>query len=575
MRALRGLFLCACVITTALAQIQVTPLVEFEGETSEPSLSPDGKTLLFDWCKPDYSCSIYERALAGGDVREVAGKDDKEGWPLAARWSPDGKRISFARFYSHYDSHLFIRDFSGGAERDLGLVCGFENNWSPDGRFLPVSEYVKNTSASLDCRVALFSSETGVRVARLTAHEGAAAFSPDGRRMAFADGKALMLLELTGEYRPKNAALTITREQNEITDVSWTPDGKRIVYGVSGDVPYLRRIAVSPYARPQTIPGLDSLLSITQLLADGSALATETTRLEALWRVDLTLAHPKLEMVADPGCFDGVPGCSPDGKSRAFLTKRTGVWQVWLANADGTNERRLVSAIPAFLNPADDGVPSIAGWSPDGKWIAVTVFPAHGNADTRTRLYVVSSAGGSMRRLGSQIYALDGPAWSPDSKSLYAIQGWSTEDRTHDLESPIVRVDLADGKISPLGADGMWPHVSVDGKFVYFFTSPRPKLSRIPIGGGTAERMWDKEDLSWLSVGPTARDLYLFQRLPREVAGADGTIIRFDPESRRAAPLVEIPFRPRFAFTSPDRRFLYLEQQGEAKRRVVLVHGLF
>ena len=58
-RALGWISSSVILLGTALAQVQITPLFELEGETSAPSLSPDGKTLVFDWCKPDYSCGIY------------------------------------------------------------------------------------------------------------------------------------------------------------------------------------------------------------------------------------------------------------------------------------------------------------------------------------------------------------------------------------------------------------------------------------------------------------------------------------------------------------------------------------
>jgi Tol biopolymer transport system component len=94
-----------------------------DGETSEPTLAPDGKTLAFQWCKPDYSCGIYTRPLAGGEVRPLIEGNTKEGLATSPRWSPDGGRIAFTRFYSHFDNHLFVRDISSGAERDIGSVC--------------------------------------------------------------------------------------------------------------------------------------------------------------------------------------------------------------------------------------------------------------------------------------------------------------------------------------------------------------------------------------------------------------------------------------------------------------------
>jgi len=550
-------------------------LLALDGQTSEPNLSPDGKTLAFDWCKPDYSCGIYTRPLAGGEIEVLAGKDVKKSMPLSPRWSPDGKRISFVRIYSHFDNHLILRDSNGGAEHDLGVICDreFQHSWRPDGRLLIASVYTEDPPRTFDCRLMLFSGEKGRRVRQIATRGGASAFSPDGRMLAYANGGALMLLNLTRDGQPTGPAATRAREPREISSVNWTPDGKQILYQGWGDVAYLRRVMVGLKSPPQAIPGLSSEISITQLLADGSALATETTQIEALWRADLT-SKAAPEIVADPGCSSGAPGCSPDRLRRAFITERTGISEIWLANSDGTNERPLVRSVPGFENPKDAGVPSLAGWSPDGKWIAFTVFPRRGNADIRTYLYVISSSGGVPQRLGKEAYSLDMPTWSPDSKSLYAVQGWQADNGPSPSKSLLVRVSLVDGTITSLGADGIWPRVSPDGKVIYFFTSPRPKLSRIPIGGGAAERLWEKDNLLWFCAGLGARYLYLFQQPPRDAEGQTHTIIRFDPESRQAIPLADIPFGPRSAYLSADERFLYFEQQEDPKQRVVLVRGL-
>jgi Tol biopolymer transport system component len=386
--------------------------------------------------------------------------------------------------------------------------------------------------------------------------------------LAYADGKSLKLLHLDSEYRPTGPAAILVREPRSISEVNWTPDGKQLIYKVWGDGPYIRRIALQSGARPQPISGLSGRLSISQLLADGSALATETTQLEALWRADLSSTPLRIEIATDQGCSSGDPDCSPEGSVRAFITARTGISEIRVANANGTNERPLVKSIPGFTTGwKGDGVPSLVGWSPDGKWIAFTVFPAHGNADLRSYLYVVPSSGGLPRRLAREAVAIIAPTWSRDSKSLYGSQGWSSRDEAHGVESPIVRVDVADGKITRLDGDGLWPQVSLDGTYLYFLGRFRSSLSRMRIGGGREELRWEHRDIG---LAPVVGNRYLYLFIDET-----NTIVRFDPESKAATTLAELPFRPRFAYLSRDERFLYFGQQDDPKSRVVIVRGLF
>jgi Tol biopolymer transport system component len=570
MRVFRALAASALFVVTAFCQVQVTPLLNLAG-TSDPALSPDRKTLLFDWCAPDSQCGIYARPFAGGAVVPLIGHDSKESTPVSPRWSPDGTRIAFVRIYSHFDVHLFMRDFKGGPERDLGAICDHapEVSWTPDSRFLLTSAYTGDPATTFDCRPVLISCDSGMRVRDIARRGGPVALSPDGRTVAYGDGGSLMLVKLTPGYSPVNSTAVIVREPREISNIVWTADGKQIVYQASGDVPYVRRVTVRRGARPEAIPGLMNRLDIAQFLDDGSALATETTQIEALWRADFTSTPTKLETVSDPGCSSGVPWCSPDGTLQAFITAPQGVSQISLANRGGTNERVLVKSIPSFFNPPNDGVPTWLGWSPDGKWLAFTVSPRLGNADIRSHLYIVSPSGGVPRQLGKEAFALDFPAWSPDSKSLYATQG--SED---DQKSPIVRVDIVGAPLSPSGADGIWPRVSRDGKYLYFFAGRRLDLYRIPIAGGAGERLWNGGDLRWVAVAVGSRYLYLFQETARPGAAATCKIIRFDPDLKQSTPLAEAPFCPRSAYLSSDERFVYFEQQELPKQRVVLVRGL-
>jgi WD40-like Beta Propeller Repeat len=302
-----------------------------------------------------------------------------------------------------------------------------------------------------------------------------------------------------------------------------------------------------------------------------AVLATETTQVEATWRVDLRSTPSKPATISDTECLAGVPSCSPDGRLQAFLKKNAGILEIWLSNADGTNGHLLAKAGPI----TDTGAPNLdGGWSPDGKWIAFRVFPGRGNTDFQSYLYVVPSTGGAVRRLAREAYSFDDPTWSRDSKSLYGVRGWPLDDRSHARQSPLVRVDIAEDKLVLLGADGIRPQVSPDSRFLYFFTSPYPKLSRIPIGGGPEERLSDRRYFAGSCPGVGSRYLYLFQEPPQDGSTRLYKIVRFDPVSRQATELADVPFQPRFAYLSPDEHFLYFGQLEDRRRRVVLVRGL-
>jgi hypothetical protein len=498
-------------------QVQIKPLLDdLAGNMDNPSLSPDGKTLAFDWCRPEpgNSCGMYTRPLAGGPVKPFVNGDNRNGYVSGPRWSPDGKMIAFTEQRNRWDIRLVVRSFGGGAERELGNVCEGAPSWSPDGRFVAAVR----DPGYMDCCPALFPAAGGQPSRDLAEHGGSPSFSPDGHLLAYAEGKSLKLLRLGPDYRPAGPAATLAQEPRQISQVNWTRDRKWIVYEATGDVPYLRRIALQPGAQPQAIPGLTDRLEISEFSADGTALATEIQPVEAWWRADLEATPVKVETVSQPACPAGGPGCSPDGRQRVFISTRTGFSEIRLANADGTNERLLVKSIPGFAD--SDGVPNLAGWS-------------------------------------------------RDSQSIYAWRDYSIRS----LPPALVRVAVSVGKVHGFGVSGVSPQLSPDGEIAYFLIRPGHGLSRMQIRGGATEVLLDQPDFAVSNYAVGQKYLYLFET-ERGAKTQTYTMLRLDPRTRQTSALAEIPFSPLSAWLSADERFLYFEQRDTPKRRVVLVHGL-
>ena len=571
-RILHALCLYPLLLAPASAQVRLQPILEVAGETSSPSLSPDGKTLAFEWSTSGNPDGIYTRPLEGGEPKLLV-----EGSLLDPKWSPDGRKLAFMRGYSCLSSLLFVRSVADGKELNLGRVCiGSAAVWSPDGRFL-VAGVHRSEANSGDCPLTLISAETGQRVRELAPDAKSAAFSPDGGILAYPDRRALKLLSLTADYQPRGPARILVTEPRPIAAVCWSRDGKQLIYNVRGDSPYLRKIGLEAGAQPQSIAGVPSELDLSEMLPDGSALATETVRETALWRVDLRSPNPRAEKVRDLPWTDELLRFSPDGLRLAFITTRTGFSQIWLANPDGTNQRPLVESVHGSAEPEDQRHPTDLEWSPDGKWIAFTADPLFGFNFPGAWLYVVSSSGGPVRCLLKGAVSIEGPSWAADGKSIFASR--STETRDKSSRPELVRIDLADGaatQITQRGGNG--PHPSADGKFLYYYSVQQlPQLSRVPVSGGVEERLTVGGVYDWPVAGVGSGCLYLFQALRLNPNPWARRLVRFDPATRRALPLapISVPIRTGSAHLTGDGRYLYFEEAGENPRqRVVLVRGL-
>jgi hypothetical protein len=67
--------------------------------------------------------------------------------------------------------------------------------------------------------------------------------------------------------------------------------------------------------------------------------------------------------------FESQPTWSPDGKTIAFLTDRTGVENLWIADADGSNPRAISKDGRTSDRPQIMVSPT---WTPDGQYVVVS-----------------------------------------------------------------------------------------------------------------------------------------------------------------------------------------------------------
>ncbi len=431
------------------------------------SLSPDDRQLAFATTSGrQENWDVWLTMVGDSEARRLTSDPANDIYPV---WSPDGKQIAFLRYPAHQPfgktpGTLYVVSPMGGPERRLtDYLTQGSPSWSPDGRWLAVSRYrTKGETApeSGGIQLLIVDGREGrtLTFPRPPAADLEPAFSPDGRALAYAscDDPAMAsscdvyVLPLDRDMRPKGPSRQVTRAKFRARGLTWTRDGRSIVYGVSsGAHSHLWRISADGSNSPERV----------ELAGPGGIAPTAGRSLDRLvftrFVLDLHINQLRPGASAAPliqsTMVDFQPQYSPDGRRVAFTSDRAEErGEVWLADAEGTNVTRLTRGPgQAQATPR---------WSPDGRTIAFNSVGDDGHRD----IWTIGVDGSGLRRMtrdpGDEQFA----SFSRDGRFLYY-----SSSRTGRLE--IWRVPVAGGAEEQVTREGgNQPFESFDGRTLYY-----------------------------------------------------------------------------------------------------------
>src|SRR6185295_14651984 len=416
------------------------------GEETFPRFSPDGRMLAYS-ADYDGSTDVYVVPVAGGEPVRLTHH------PMADRvvgWHPDGKRVLFASAREsgrQRYNQFYLVSVNGGLPEKLPVPYGEFGTFSPDGArfvYMPMSQDFRNWKryrGGWAPDLVLFDLKTFA--ARNITNNPANDAQPMWR------GNTIYFLSDRGSSQRNNiwaedlgtgAVRQVTQfDDFDITFPSIGPDA--IVFQAGGRLYLLslpgEKVAEVPIRVVTDSTTLRPRMAKADDLAASPSVSPTGRRAVFEARGDIvTLPAERgavINVTRTSGVADRYPRWSPDGKTIAYWSDRSGEYELTLHAADDSGPERKVTSLGAGFRYAPY-------WAPDSRKVAFI--------DQAMRIRIYDDATGKATEIdkspdwiahdGLEAFRFE---WSPDSRWVAYARPAATSNNA------IFLFDTRDGKL--------------------------------------------------------------------------------------------------------------------------------
>jgi Tol biopolymer transport system component len=392
--------------------VSFTQVTDLPGVETSPSLSPDGKSVVF------------AGTAGGGTGLYLLRIGNRKAVPLAAdsaarseepAFSPDGERIAFRS--DREGGGVFLMTASGESVTRL-TDSGFSPSWSPDGAEIVVSP------SSFRIPENLFNQTKGLSVVNVKSGQRRELavplqamqprWSPGGARIAYwglrAGGQRDLWTVAADGSDAASGGVAVTDDEALDWSPTWSPDGRYLYFSSNrGGTMNLWRVAMDertgrPLDKPEPITTPSTWSGRFSFSSDGTRLAFATLDYRSVLfrapfdaRRESTTGTP-VPIVTGSRRLHGLD-LSPDGEWAVY--SEAGVWEdLFVARADGTQYRRLTDDAFRDRGPV---------WSPDGTRIAF-----YSDRSGAYELWTIRPDGSGLAQITQGAATAGLPVWSPD-----------------------------------------------------------------------------------------------------------------------------------------------------------------
>ena len=450
--------------------LTIQPLTDHGQVTDFAALSPDGRLLAYGRREGERSLRVKQVAT-GSEVTVVPPQPGTFG--TGATFTPDGNYL----YYAHSDPanphnvNLYSVPSLGGTPHQVVSDVASAAAFSPDGKRIAYRRAIQDKAEDqILIAAADGSGQQVIYRAKRAAGKGLItdlSWSAKGNLIAvgsFETGQnqitAIEVLTPDGKLLKKFPLPTL------VNALAWMPDESAIVFVAAEKTAGLRfQIWLQPYpsgAAVRISNDLSNYQSVS-VTADGKSFATTEQRPAATIFVGDSPAtlNEKIDWKLNPISTQQATGYALSWTAAGKLLQRDVAWHIYETAADGSNRVRLL---------ANDGVNFFAGSCGPGDWVAV----GRVLEDNKPNVWLLNSVSGELKQITSGIDVEKGEC-TPDGKwmvytdsqagdngTIYKIStdgGTPKELLQGTQSSPVLSPDgklMAYGKIEGQGAGTRW-----------------------------------------------------------------------------------------------------------------------
>jgi tricorn protease len=440
-----------------------------------PKISPDGRLIAFSG-EYNGTRQIFVISVDGGEPRQLTYRNDvgalppRGGWDnRVLGWTPDGKYVAFRANRVPYSDRLgrpYLVAVEGGEEQPLQINQAGGMSYSPDGTkvaFTPISNEFRGWKRyrggqSPDVWIYDLTHNTSEQITNTRAQDMLPVWLND--TIYYISDRDWTMNVYAYDTRTKKTR-KVTNHSDY--DVLWpSGSGDELVYEVGGYVYRLdtgsgkeERVPIKVYGDfPDTVPYFKNVKS------NINSFSLSPSGARALFdaRGDIFTAPAKegevRNLTSSQGVREIAPVWSPDGRLVAYLSDRSGEYEIYVRPSDGAGEERRVT------NDGDIWRFSPI-WSPDSTMLA------YGDKKQRLR-YVNVGTGKTMDVDHSANNDITDYTWAPDSR-------WIAYSKNGDNQfSEIWIYSLASGRAQKLTGgqtSDNQPVFDPKGRYLYFLSN--------------------------------------------------------------------------------------------------------